>query len=176
MAITMQQESGREIDFSDPLCIDKLLAYLYQHLVRYTETQVRHAIRLDYWNGGDGDEQSHPLLNKLSGAETDDPAVALDVDNKASGIVNPHHSRAAAYVRLLELLGNDTARLADYLMISLSWCYRCCKRARETVTRQQQLPQTLEDDFMPRRWRRFKLSTAAPHAQMSLNLPLPWEN
>lgn len=168
MAVTMQGQSAQAIDFSEAAAADRLFAYLYQRLVRYTETQVRHAVRLDHWEGDDGPAE-HPLLRKLAAAQADDAGASSD------GGVNPHGSRAAAYVRLLEHVGNDAGRLAEHLMISLSWCYRCCKLARDTVARQLQLPQTLEEDFMPRRWRSFKIAAPAMPVQLPLNLPLPWE-
>lgn len=175
MAITMQQQSADDIDFMQAAAGDRLFAYLYQHLVRYTETQVRHAVRLDHWENDEGPAE-HPLLRKLA-TEAAGPAIDFSGgDEEVTGKVNPHGSRAAAYVRLLEHVGNDAGRLAEHLMISLSWCYRCCKLARDTVARQLQLPQTLEEDFMPRRWRSYKIAAAAPPLQLPLNLPLPWEN
>ena len=46
MAQEMYATKNISIRFSDPEYQELLLAYVYQALVRYTETQVRHAIRL----------------------------------------------------------------------------------------------------------------------------------
>jgi hypothetical protein len=64
MAQEMYATKNISIKFSDPEYQELLLAYVYQALVRYTETQVRHAIRLDHGSTDDDEDvQLHePLI------------------------------------------------------------------------------------------------------------------
>ncbi|WP_050477484.1 hypothetical protein [Herbaspirillum rhizosphaerae] len=178
MAEKMRIKQGSEIDFHNPAHIDLLFSYLYQHLVNYTEKQVRMAVRLDAWDYGDDPEHDcHPLLNKLSSDNADNPLTVLELKETAAAehAVNPHHSRAAAYLKLLGHCDNNIAQLANYLLISTSWCYRCYNRAKHTVERQRQLPETMKTDFMPRTWRKFQLFRKMSPQQRSFNFLLPWE-
>lgn len=69
-------DKGKPVDLDAPADVRRLLAHLYQHLVRYTELQVRHAVRLDH--SPDGDEQTpHPLALRLAAQPHFDPLVAL---------------------------------------------------------------------------------------------------
>jgi len=54
-------------------------------LVRYTETQVRHAIRLDH-GSTDDDEDEHPLMRTLVNNDGSDPLGELLVREAAQGI------------------------------------------------------------------------------------------
>lgn len=178
MVEKIKAKQGFEIDFLNPAHVDLLFSYLYQQLVNYDEKTIRMAVRLDAWDYGDDPEHdSHPLLNKLRSDPADDPLAMLELKEAENREwqVSPHHSRAAAYLKLLEHCDNNIAVLATYLLISTSWCYRCYNRARHTVERQMQLPETLRSDFMPRTWRKFQLIRTSLPQQRSFNFHLPWE-
>jgi hypothetical protein len=66
LAYELQYKKFIARDFLNPAYQKLLLSHLYQHLVRYTELQVRHAIRLDHTPLGAGQEDvAHPLMRKL---------------------------------------------------------------------------------------------------------------
>lgn len=152
---------GVTIDLAQPAQVSQLLAHLYQHLVRYTELHVRHAVRLDHSPGGDEGE-AHPLMRMLAAAPEYDPVVALlagedraDVEDEDPGV---HQSLAGAYVHLLRRFDNRMRDVAEHLMISLSYCYQRCAHARRLAVLQRPLPQQMDQSgFMPGAWRRFRL-------------------
>ncbi|MGE0770047.1 MAG: hypothetical protein AB7L90_26735 [Hyphomicrobiaceae bacterium] len=163
LMMTKLQSKGLAVDLRNPEHQSLLLAHLYQHLVRYTETKVRHGVRLDYAPGGE--EGAHPLANILAAEEGSDPLVTLmrlQEERQATEDVrlSPHQSLASAYVYLLERMDNRMTALADYLLISLSYCYRRCAQARVMAEYQQTLPQaamTTTRAFVPKTWRPFRL-------------------
>jgi hypothetical protein len=153
-----------------------VLARLYQHLVRYTELNVRYAIRLDHSPGGQEGEV-HPLAHLLAADERSDPIVALmhaqDQMNIDPEVLSPHRSLAGAYLYLLDHLNNQMDALAEHLLISLSYCYRRCSHARVLATHQQPLPASAmpkDETFIPSAWRQFRLQ----RQQEQLNLDLEW--
>jgi hypothetical protein len=151
-----------------------LLSHLYQHLVRYTELNVRHAVRLDHSPGGE-EGRVHPLAHLLAADECSDPLIALmqlqdrsNLDEQAS--LGPHQSLASAYLCLLDRLNHRMAALAEHLLISLSYCYRRCAHARTLAVHQQALPSgamASDPAFIPGAWRRFRLQR--PPVQLSFD-------
>lgn len=159
------RSKGLELDLARPEHQQLLLSHLYQHLVRYTELTVRHAVRLDHSPGGE-DGEAHPLTRLLVADELSDPLVALiqaqDQREKlaAEASLNPHQSLAGAYLCLLDRLGGRMPALADHLLISLSYCYRRCAHARTLAVHQQALPSAAmvaNPGFIPGAWRRYRL-------------------
>ncbi len=144
MSEHIRRTQGIAIDFANPEYQNTLLSFLYQKFVRYTETQVRHAVRLDQSPWGDEpDAISHPLLNQLSADDGADPVALLVEEQSSSQQSNEpdcHHSLASAYVHLLRRFNNQTSAVADYLLISASYCYRCCARARLLAQSQHLMP------------------------------------
>lgn len=153
---------GVVIDLREPKHQSLLIAHLYQHLVRYTELQVRHAVRLDHAPGGE-DGQAHPLMNLLAAERHYDPVVALmEAEDQAQAALAddpmPHQSLAGAYIHLLRRFDNRMRDVADHLMISVSYCYRRCAHARCLAVHQQALPSAVSDTtFVPGAWRRFRI-------------------
>lgn len=141
-----------------------LISHLYQHLVRYTELNVRHAIRLDHSPSGEAGE-AHPLTYLLAADEQYDPVVALinAEDQKQLARerhLSAHQSLAAAYCCLLERFNNQVVDVANHLMISPSYCYRRCAHAALLAIHQQALPaaaMVTDPDFVPGPWRHFRL-------------------
>lgn len=159
------RNKGFAIDLRLPEHQELLISHLYQHLVRYTELNVRHAVRLDHAPNS-GDDELHPLASRLAADAHSDPLVALmqaqdqrrKLDEEAS--LDPHQSLASAYLCLLERLGGRMPALADYLLISLSYCYRRCGHARTLAVHQQALPSAAmvtDPGFVPGAWRRYRL-------------------
>ncbi|WP_247317438.1 hypothetical protein [Ralstonia pseudosolanacearum] len=78
MAANLQAPNGTHLDLENAACQEKLLSHLYQHLVRYTEQNVRRAIRLDHAAPGhDLDDDVHPLTYLLISDEGQDPLGEL---------------------------------------------------------------------------------------------------
>lgn len=153
---------GVVIDLEEPEHQSLLIAHLYQHLVRYAELQVRHAVRLDHAPGGE-DGQTHPLMNLLAAEGHYDPVVALmEAEAQAQAALDEdpaaHQSLAGAYLYLLRRFDNRMKEVADHLMISVSYCYRRCAHARCLAVHQQVLPSAANDtNFVPGAWRRFRI-------------------
>lgn len=134
--------NGRPLDLADPQDQETLIARLYQQLVRYTELNVRNAVRLDHAPGNA--DEPHPLSNLLSAGEHHDPLVALlEIEEARSrDVAEPtaSESLAGAYLHLLRRFDNRMAEVAAHLLISVSYCYRRCAEARCLAAFQQPLP------------------------------------
>lgn len=160
------QGKGHTVDLRQPEHRELLISHLYQHLVRYTEKKVRHAIRLDHAPGGEEGEM-HPLAHLLAADEHYDPALALMHAQEQAleqaarrPLLGVHQSLASAYVHLLERFDNRMEALADHLLISLSYCYRRCAHARVLAVNQQPIPSAAmreDSGFVPGAWRSFRL-------------------
>jgi hypothetical protein len=167
MAEDMRNTKGLAIDWIDQKAQNLLLSYLYQHLVRYTELNLRYAVRLDHWANDDGGDAPHPLLNKLAADRTADPLIALSAKEESlkaqASEPDCHYSLASAYIYLLRRFDNKMTAVADHLLISLSYCYAHYAKVRMFADRQHPMPihqATIHDDFLPRAWRHFRLRRA----------------
>lgn len=158
---------GRSLDLADPQDQETLIARLYQQLVRYTELNVRNAVRLDH-APGDADEP-HPLAYLLSAGEHHDPLVALlEIEEaRIKDVAEPtaSESLAGAYLHLLRRFDNRMAEVAAHLLISVSYCYRRCAEARYLAAFQQPLPPEAltargATTSMTGPWRRFRMLRA----------------
>lgn len=178
LAEAMQCELGPGFDLADPGCQDQLLARLYSRLVKFTEKNVRYGVRLDHYAYSDDEHACHPLLRKLAADNGADPLTVI-LENES--IVpeppepDPHHSRAASYLWLLRRFDNRMQQVADYLLISVSHCYRCCKRAQLLAEQQWPLP-TLHsqpalqaDDEPLKPWRPFRIRRPALQLELPFN-------
>lgn len=143
MGRTLSDRHRIPVDFLDPAFQAMLLGHLYQHLVRYTELTVRHAVRLDHAPGGNaGQEAPHPLLNRLAGDDGENPLcqlVAMEDAPAPPSSANTYHSLASAYLLLLRHYDNRMRGVANHLLISTSHAYRCCAMARWRTTFQHAL-------------------------------------
>lgn len=72
--------------------------------------------------------------------------------------IDPYHSESAAWNWLWHRFGESTRNLAEFLLISMSWCRQRRKRALHHLETQEQLPQRMHvDDTAIQPWRTFKL-------------------
>lgn len=161
------RDKGVTLDLHTPGHQSLLISHVYQHLVRYTELNVRNAVRLDHApNGQDG--EVHPLAHLLAADAHYDPVMALmhaqdQRQSERESDLNAHQSMAAAYLCLLRRFNNQVAAVASHLMISLSYCYRRCAHARLLAILQEVLPaaaMATDPDFVPGAWRHFRLLRA----------------
>ena len=128
----------------EPQRADLLLRHLYQALVRYTELNVRHAVRLDHGNGDEEDADApHWLMNRLASDGGRDPLAHLVETEEAAthpDIDAPHPSLAGAWVVLLRACGNRMPVVAARLLISVSHTRRCRAKAEMLARRQHAIP------------------------------------
>lgn len=162
MAGEMRRLRGVRIDFLDPGFQDLLLRYLYKHCVDFRERKLRRALRLDKpRTQADGDDLP-AWIESLQAPELSDPLLEL-IEQETAQTARPvppwHHCEAAAYAHLRNRYDDNMQRLADFLRISLSWCYRRHDRA---MHRSRCLSLDIgaagrEPDSALKRWRHFKL-------------------
>lgn len=173
MAHDMRTAKGIPIDFLDRDDQQLLLSYVYQELVCYSETQVRHAIRLDHDRTDDEDE--HPLIHTLVNDGGRDPLAdllareAVQQAQQADG----GNSLAAAYASLLDRFGNKVRVVADFLLVSVSTVRRHYTRAIQLARHQVPLPLGHVDAsrFRLGPWRRFRFQ----RIPVQLELPLVFD-
>jgi hypothetical protein len=164
LLVEMWEPDKAPINLHNPQDIDRLFAYLYAKLVKHCEKNIRYSVRLDYYSYGDSEDEAHPLMNKLAAPENSQPLEVLLAKEAAADLPQdpkPHESRAAAYLYLLQYHNNKMKYVADYLLISLSYCYFRVNEARKMASTQCVLPHTLGKSskvFVPGPWRPFRLS------------------
>ncbi len=124
--------------------------------------RIRGALRLDKPRGGADGDDLPALIESLRASEFSDPVLEL-IEQEAAQVARPmppwHYCEAAAYVHLRSRYNGSMQRLADFLRISPSWCYRRYDRA---MYRSRCLSLELgaagrEPDSALKRWRHFKL-------------------
>lgn len=177
LACDIGTRRGHPLDLADPGEATLLLRHLYNHCVRYGERVVRHARRLDHAAPGDDDGGHHWLLDQLAadgGADALSLLEAAEDAKQGHQAPDPYQSPAAGFAWLLRRFDQRMADVAGFLLISLSWCYRCCRDARTRAGAQWSLPHltaaTPEDAVRP--WRRFRLPPRQPHADAQMELDL----
>jgi hypothetical protein len=158
MADELRTRKGLAMRFADPDYRGLLLSHLFQHFVRYAETTVRYAQRQ---RRGDDGEDAGFLVDSLPADAGLDPLHAWsEADEVRSTEPDPQQSQASAYLHLFGCCGNDTRRLADRLMISVSHCYRRLAQARAVARWQHPMGvRCIGGDgrpLQPRTWRRFR--------------------
>lgn len=162
LASGIGSKRGRPLDLADAEDALLLIRWLYNRCVKYTETVVRYATRLDH-SGSDDERDHHWLQDRLAADGGADPLSLLETAETAApktGDPDPYHSPAAAMVSLLQRFDQSMADVAAFLLISLSWCYACCRRTRLQASTQRPLPHELlvgADAEALRPWRRYKL-------------------
>jgi hypothetical protein len=175
LAVEMAEKAGAPPGFDDADFQDLLLRHLYQHLVKYTETVVRYAVKLD--KPIDGEEvcaEDHPAMRRRAdvGNEPAEPLAQLLAKEAAAApidTVTPHESRAAAYFHLLERCGSSMRIAAEALRISISYCYFRFNEAKRLVTLQSDLKPIIGDPtFAPGPWRPYKMTMDRPWHQLAL--------
>jgi len=157
LAATWEQADRRPLDLRERDDQSQLISHLYQSLVRYTDLNVRHAVRLDHAPGeGEG---GHPLLERLS-ADGYDPLAVMEACE--AGPVPPaegelHYSVASIYLLMLEHYDFRVSALARFLRLSVSHTYRRCAYASQMSAWQHALvlaPPINMGGLRP--WRRFR--------------------
>ena len=180
MAPKVAQKLGVDLDFDDSLFQDRLVAFLYQELVKYADKTVRSALKLDkQFDGEDVAVDDHPAMRRLAASDFCDPLQHLIAAEEATDGPRehaPHESRAGAYVHLLRRFDNRMREVAQHLLISPSYCYFRYNEALAMVQRQLPLPAAglaTVSANTPRSWRAFRV--ARRWVQMELDLHSTYE-
>lgn len=152
----LSQQRKTPIDFRNPEDQDLLIAHTYQKLVRYCETNVRYARRLDAY---DAEGNSLNYTDRLSYGETEDPANKLITLTDTPSITIDRHSLGSSWISVLDLCNNKMTAVAYFLKISLGHSYRCFNQALHITQQQYSLPLYQADkvSLSPRPWRRYRL-------------------
>ncbi len=180
MADTLAARKGMVVDFANEAFQDLLLRHLYQALVRYTELNVRHAVRLDHAaRGSDGEDDVHPLMRTLPSDEGRDPLADLlrqETESQQDRALENDHSLAGAYVGLLRHFDNQMDEVANHLLISKSYAYQRCAHARLLAVCQCPVPLPIPaGKFMPKPWRRFRIRRNPEQLAFDFDEELPLE-
>lgn len=152
-----------------------LVLRVLRRSVRSSAEVVRHAFayRLDQAAPGDEERGHHWLMDKLVADEGEHPQSLLEAVETAASqpeapevepYLDPYHTPYAGWARLRQLYGR-TANIADYLLISVSWCRVCRRNAKHQAETQWPLPHQLSvgdraEAIQP--WRKFKLISNRP--------------
>ncbi|MDB5800857.1 MAG: hypothetical protein JWL63_1796 [Rhodocyclales bacterium] len=164
VAEKIAQQRGFPVDFGNAIDQKTVLAWLFNHLVRYADKQVRYAVRLDKdWDQEDAGAVMASLSRMLIAPEEFDPAVALQLFEERDDFFSlTHHSysQATAYAILLERFDWELDDLADHLCIVAGTLrtriYHCVTWIRYQPSLFDRI-NAIELDFVPlkaRWWRR----------------------
>lgn len=176
LAFDIGEKRGNPLNLDDPDDLSLLFGYLYNHCVRYGETTVRYATRLDHAADRDDDSDHHWLRDRLVADAGEHPLSLLEALESAvprADDPDPYFSPAAGWAWLLRHFGQHVADVAAFLRISPSWCYACLRRVRRQAATQRPLPhrmKTPDGEAAIRPWRKFKLPRTATHGPHQLLL------
>lgn len=168
LAFDLGRKHDQPLDLDNPDDALLLIRHLYNHCVKYGETVVRYARQLDHSDDRDDDRGQHWLKDRLIADEGEHPLSLLEAMESATpepDDPDAYHSAAAAWIRLLQRFDQRMGHIAEFLLISVSWCYACRRQAHHQAVTQWPLPHGLLigiDETALRPWRRFKLPATRP--------------
>lgn len=179
LAEELRLERGLQPDFGCSEYQQKIVSYLYQKLVRYTDLNVRHAVRLDHAPAGAPEDAAHPLLAKLTADEGREPLAILiqREESSADSEAEPasYESPAAAYLQLLRRFDNKMLDVATHLLISQSWCYRRFNQALNLAKLQRPLAKeafSTVEGLEPSPWRKFRAIHVRRQLELDIETPM----
>lgn len=157
----------------------KIVSYLYQKLVRYTDLNVPHAVRLDHAPAGVPGEAAHPLLAKLATDEGREPfAILIEREESSANSeaeLASYESPAAAYLQLLRRFDNRMLDVATHLLISRSWCYRRFNQALNLEKLQWPLAKeafSTVEGLEPSPWQKFRAIHVRRQLELDIDVPM----
>ncbi|MET2522657.1 hypothetical protein ABXT34_05000 [Ralstonia sp. SM1884_UCD616_TZ26] len=96
---------------------------------------------------------------------------ALDAD------LDAHGSLVAAYVHLLRHFDNRMSAVANHLLISRSYAYHCCAKARQLAAHLQHIPIPVSNESrVPGPWRSFRLRRIPVQLSFDFDDELPFKS
>ena len=143
--------------FTDHIHQKTLLSHLYNHIVKFRESKIRNAVRLDQTDADEPDK--YETMLGAADPEMWEPSALL-VRERPSKYDNPDDGTVASgYLYLLRQLNGSKRALAEMLKISRSYLDHCLARA--VVLAQHQLclfDEAAHDERQPLRgWRKFRI-------------------
>lgn len=162
------------IDFLNPKDQKLLIAHTYQKLVRYCETSVRYAARIDNTDD-EGDQLNYD--NWLTNGDIEDPLNQIIVEPNRPAETFEHLSLGAAWVSVLDRCNNQMTSVAYFLKLSLSHSYHCFNQALRITRWQHQLPLYLPDNapLNPQPWRRYRRYRRPEQLAFAFDEELPFK-
>lgn len=162
LAHDLGESRGTPLDLDNAADASWLVRCLYNHCVKFTDTRVRHAVRLDHAAPGDNESDHHWLADRLAADDGMHPASLLETLESAPSeprTPDPLHSAAASWLWLMHRFNHRMTDVAAFLLISVSWCNTCQRRARHRISTQWPLPyaRPASSGDPVRPWRKFKL-------------------
>lgn len=167
----MIEQMGGERELADPAFGDRVLAHLYQRLVRYTDRTVRFATRLDHNPGNDDDSIPHPIMAMLASDQGRHPLtelLAIEEGARQLSQEQRESSQMSAWLVLLRQHDFQMRSLAAHLLISVSYAYRRRAHARKLVICQNALPFAPPDASGLGPWRRYRFNRVPQQLQLQL--------
>ncbi|WP_207780917.1 hypothetical protein [Cognatiluteimonas telluris] len=160
-AFDLGGDLGRRLDLEDTADATLLLQRLRRHCDRLRRTS-RGTCPLDQPLGGPEGPTRADFLADDDGAHPLSLLEAIEEEVVEPEFPGPRHSELAAWHWLALRFDRRMPQLADYLLISVSWCHARRRRARRRAVSQWPLAQALQNeigtaDEALRPWRRFKL-------------------
>lgn len=118
------KKRGADIDFADPDDQQLVMRWLYNEVVRYTDKNVRCAVRLDKdWDMEDSESAENRLAALLEPQSWSDWHQSSDFEEEQLAllkIIEISYSQFSAYMILLNRFGWDLEELADALKFALA--------------------------------------------------------
>ncbi len=150
------RKRGFAVDLSNSDDQQFILARLYNKLIRFTEKNLRFAVRLDRnWDSDDSEYAVNRLARLLSAPEEFDPLVRMQAEEDQSGawkLVEHSYSQASAYVILLDRFNWELDMLARSLNLVTAVLRRRMLKSGMHMKYQPSLfdrIQSVERDFVP---------------------------
>lgn len=156
IADKISEKRGSAVDLSDPEDQEIVLRWLYNEVVRYTEKNIRHAVRLDRdWDLDDSESAESRLALLLAPHEWLDQPDMGGIEEKHAAIleiVRYSYSQYSAYMILLKRFEWDVISLAEHLRLLANTAARRVTESKGHMKRQPSLfdrIEIVEYDFVP---------------------------
>lgn len=162
------------IDFFNPEHQKLLIAHTYQKLVRYCETNIRYAARIDNTDG-EGDQPNYN--NILTNGDLENPLNQIIVESDITAKTLEPLSLGAAWNYVLDRCNNQMTSVAYFLKLSLSHSYRCFNQALFVTQWQYSLPLHLpgQASFSPQPWQRYRRYREPEQLAFTFDEELPFQ-
>jgi len=126
IAHAIDRKRGYPVNFSNDADQELVLSWLYNKLVKFSEKNVRYAVRLDRdWDSDDSEYAGSFLEKLLATPDQLDPlflvqAAQEEDSDSVLGLIRYSYSQCAAYLILLNRFEWDIEVLADHLRVVVS--------------------------------------------------------
>lgn len=155
MLTRIGNKRGRPIDLVIPDDQELVLRWLNCEVIRYDETHLRRAVRLDKdWDSDEAASSEDRLASLLDLSTSFDQAGLMDSEERQRellAIVNQSYSQYSAYLILLDRFGWDIIVMAEHLRLLAATVVRRIQACQQLIRYQSSLfdrLQSIENDFV----------------------------